>query len=383
EDSSPAFRRVCGNEVLRRLVLGAYRHGASAIQVAGSHLERAREVLRDPRLEDAVIVYDELPASEEPVVEVTADVVVGHPVWAAIAGAEGPRFVPGAPHFRHAHCGDAEALWDTPPRGAFVVPVQDRAGARRAKRAIFANITKATSGPVSRHLNAKFSIPLSKLLVETPMTPNQMTLTNTLIGIAGSLCYATGTLAGVAIGGLVLQLASALDRNDGELARSKMMESHKGAWYDSVGDNITYLVLTICIVLGYARFVAVTPSIPWAPFTLPIGGALIVLSFTVIGGMFLWVHRRGLGGTMTAIASDFRDNVTTEKRGWVFAFLDKVKVLGERDQFSLLLMVVSLMPWLTGDARWYHALFFSVVGFVFLANIYFGLGALKTLRAAR
>ena len=61
----------------------------------------------------------------------------------------------------------------------------------------------------------------------------------------------------------------------------------------------------------------------------------------------------------------------------MFRVLDRLKVLGERDQFSLALMGISVMPYLTGNPAWYHALFFSTFGFVLAANAYFALGWLK------
>ena len=47
----------------------------------------------------------------------------------------------------------------------------------------------------------------------------------------------------------------------------------------------------------------------------------------------------------------------------MFRLLDRVQVMGERDQFTLVLTAVSVMPYVTGNALWYHILFFSTCGF--------------------
>ena len=83
-----------------------------------------------------------------------------------------------------------------------------------AKDAIFANVTKASSGPISRKLNSRISIPISKRLCELGVTPNQMTLVTTLVGFLSAWFVARGTLPGVALGGVLFQLCAALDRVD-------------------------------------------------------------------------------------------------------------------------------------------------------------------------
>ncbi len=380
---NPAFWRVCRVPVLTRLVIGAYRNGAKQVVIVGDPLDAARQLLAgDERLEPINIVWGKVPETDLPRVEASADVVLGHPVWKAIDEASGSVSVPGAPLLvKHGQGHESSApLWQDPPRGAYVVPIKEKADLREAKRTVFRNITKATSGPVSRHFNSLFSIPLTKILVETPMTPNQMTFANTVTGIIGSLFFVTGNFYAIAIGGVIMQLSSALDRCDGELARSKFMESERGAWMDSVGDNITYIAFMLCLTIGYSQFAAETNP-PWAPWVDLLGFGTMGLTFVLIGGMFLYVHKNKLGGTMTAIASDFRANVDKKRAGLLFRLLDKVKVLGERDQFSLVLMVLAVLPAILQSPTSYHVLFFIVVGFVLAANAYFLLGWLKSARA--
>jgi phosphatidylglycerophosphate synthase len=374
---NPAFARVAGVAVLLRLAIGAVRGGARHISIVGEDIDRARDLLRsDERLEGIGICFGEQTDIGLPQVDARADVVVGTRVWKLLDEAHGAVSVPGAPLMEKL-AGDRESprpLWEGPaPQGCYAVTVSDPAGRRAAKREIFRHITKPTSGPVSRHLNSRLSIPLSKILVETPMTPNQMTVVNTVIGVIAAVYYSLGDLASVAIGGLIMQLSSALDRNDGELARSKFMESDRGAWFDSVGDNITYVAFMLGLTIGYSRFTA-DNGLSWAAHIPLVGFGTILLAAALIGGMFFYVYKNNLGGTMTAISHDFSTRVDRRRAGPVFRLLDRLSVLGERDQFSLALMAISAMPYLTGNAAWYHALFFTTFGFVLAANLYFTLG---------
>lgn len=386
---APALLRVCRQPIVLRLVLGAHRGGATAIALRGPGLDEARALLEaDPRTNELGVLYGEDTPGAAPLVLADADVAVATEVWKLLDAAEGHVQVPGARIVKlPAGAGDAPTeaprpLWQgAPPERSWVQAVSSKKDARRAKKTIFDNITKTTSGPISRYFNARFSIPLSKVLVETPMTPNQMTFVNTLLGVVGAAFAAVGSLGALAMAGAFLQITSALDRNDGELARSKMMESEKGAWMDTVGDNITYVAYVLGLTIGYARF-AEADGVAWAPYALPVGLALLVATTLLIGFLFSYVHKKKLGGTITGVSHHFRANVETQEKGLVFTLLDKVKVLGERDQFSLILGVIAILPWVLGAPNIFHGLAATMVGFIVLANVYFGLGALKVGRSA-
>ena len=54
--------------------------------------------------------------------------------------------------------------------------VDQPGGVRQVKNMLFSQVTKTTSGFVSRHINARLSIPTSKLLVETGLSPHAITV---------------------------------------------------------------------------------------------------------------------------------------------------------------------------------------------------------------
>ena len=109
---------------------------------------------------------------------------------------------------------------------------------REAKRRLIRDQGGKTSdGPVSRYLNRPVSRWLTRYLVGTSLTPNQVSLASgVLSGIAAALFLVDGYPA-LATGGLIAQFASILDGCDGEIARLKRLQSDFGAWFDAILDR--------------------------------------------------------------------------------------------------------------------------------------------------
>ena len=131
----------------------------------------------------------------------------------------------------------------------------DRRSARAAKRMLFSQVTKLTSGPISRHLNARLSIPTSKMLVETGLSPHMVTVLLVLTtGLAAAYLFsAPQTYGRLVLAGFLWHMAAVFDRCDGEIARVRLCESRFGAWFDTVTDNIAYFAFLIALVIGIQR----------------------------------------------------------------------------------------------------------------------------------
>jgi phosphatidylglycerophosphate synthase len=86
--------------------------------------------------------------------------------------------------------------------------------------------------PLTRHL----SWHLTRFLIRTPLTPNQVTALSMIAGLAGAWCFALGTRGAGVTGGLLLILCYTLDNCDGEIARLKKLSSEWGAHFDDLVD---------------------------------------------------------------------------------------------------------------------------------------------------
>jgi phosphatidylglycerophosphate synthase len=118
-------------------------------------------------------------------------------------------------------------------------PCATAAERRAAERRLYAALRKPVDGPVSRWLNRYLSLAVTRRLVDTDVTPNQMTLVATVIGLCGvAVLVASPTWTGVAAGAALVQVQSILDGCDGEIARLKFQASPIGAWLDNVLDDV-------------------------------------------------------------------------------------------------------------------------------------------------
>jgi CDP-L-myo-inositol myo-inositolphosphotransferase len=102
---------------------------------------------------------------------------------------------------------------------------------------------KTRDGPVSRYLNRPISRWLSRYLVRTTVTPNQISLISWMLSLVAAGLMAVGGYPALAAGGALAQLASILDGCDGEITRLKHSQSEFGGWFDAVLDRYADAVL--------------------------------------------------------------------------------------------------------------------------------------------
>jgi phosphatidylglycerophosphate synthase len=113
--------------------------------------------------------------------------------------------------------------------------------------------TKGDDGFLARHLSRKVSRFMSRRLVLTPVTPNQITLGGSGIGMAGALFLAWGGYWHQLIGCLLFLLCIIVDGVDGEIARLKLQETPFGHTLDVIMDNIVHIAIFLGLALGLVR----------------------------------------------------------------------------------------------------------------------------------
>lgn len=125
------------------------------------------------------------------------------------------------------------------------VDVDDLPSFREAERILLRSLLPAKDGLISKLINRKFSLPLTKVLSRTPITANQVTFLSLVTALAGAVSFA---LHQPLLGGLLAQFCSILDGVDGEIARLKFLKSNYGALFDAILDRYADYLL----VLGMA-----------------------------------------------------------------------------------------------------------------------------------
>jgi hypothetical protein len=84
---------------------------------------------------------------------------------------------------------------------------------------------------------------LVRALYPTSITPNQVTLLSTLVGLLAAAFYLANTGTMTVIAGLCVTAKDILDSADGQLARAKAMYSRTGRFLDSIGDFVVNLAI--------------------------------------------------------------------------------------------------------------------------------------------
>jgi phosphatidylglycerophosphate synthase len=137
-------------------------------------------------------------------------------------------------------------------------------------------LIKDSEGFMSRHLERKISLAVTRNLVGTRITPNIMTLISLGIGLVGAFFFALPQWSHQVFGALLFWLHSVIDGCDGELARLKFAESRWGGLLDFWGDNIVHSAVFTAIA---ARMYVERPgTAPPGLAALAVGGTLLSAS---------------------------------------------------------------------------------------------------------
>ena len=144
-----------------------------------------------------------------------------------------------------------------------------------AERWLLTSLHKGSQdGFVSRWINRPLSTRLSKHLVQTQITPNQITVISFLISLLGSAFLFLGTYGAGVLGGVLIQAGSVLDGCDGEVARLRGTATPRGGLLDTMLDRYADLAITLAIVAAYAR--QFPGSLPWITGMVAATGFILV-----------------------------------------------------------------------------------------------------------
>ncbi|MBL0215538.1 MAG: CDP-alcohol phosphatidyltransferase family protein [Myxococcales bacterium] len=209
----------------------------------------------------------------------------------------------------------------------------DAATRQRAEWALIRGMNKSYEGPVDALINWRFSMRITRWLARRSLavTPNHVTITAILLGLAAALIASRGGYAMIAIAGVMLEGNSILDSVDGELARLRYQFSKLGQALDNMSDDIVDNVFLAAV--GYA-----------------LGGVWMWLGFAAAGGrvfvsltIYLAVFRKLGNADVMAYRWWFETDVTTvDEQFDPKAISTWLRSFGRRDTYVFVWMLACL-----------------------------------------
>jgi phosphatidylglycerophosphate synthase len=318
------FARVAGMTVLLRQILSLQEAGIEEVEVEGIP---APELPRDPRIRLRLTPAPVPPSSRHGAAVITARLGL---VWHRLL----PRRL-----VQSGYSGDIEAAPQTADE--FVIAASDPDSHRLAEDRLFQSLLKATDGLISRSINRRISLRVTRLLLDTSLTPNQMTVIAGVFGAAAIAAVLMGGAKSLVAGALLMQAQSILDGCDGEISRLKYIRSRLGEWLDQVIDdfvNVGYFA-----VAGWALHRA------GSPIALPV--AIAGTAMHVVYQIALYVALVTRGGGSGSVASihwpgqmdPHAATVIRRPRSWLQRFKETVEMAGRRDFFTFLYLPTALV----------------------------------------
>jgi phosphatidylglycerophosphate synthase len=334
-----SFARVAGMSVLLRQLLSLQDAGISEVVIEGLP---AKRLPVDRRLRLTVRTADSV--SAEPA---TLRARLGL-VWHR----DLPRRL-----IQVGYQGDLEAA--PRDRDEFLIAADTPANCQAAETRLLKSLLKATDGLISRAINRRVSLQVTRVVLHTELSPNQMTLVAAIFGAAAIAAVAAGGVSWLIPGAILLQIQSILDGCDGELSRLKYIRSRLGEWLDQVLDD--------GINLGY--FVAVGWSLARAGSGLMVPVTIAGAAMHVVYQIALYTALITRGGGSGSVASirwagqldPHADRPERSPTGVLRAFKETVEIAGRRDFFTFFYLPAALLG-LSEIAVWWCAIIFVSSG---------------------
>lgn len=200
----------------------------------------------------------------------------------------------------------------------YSIPVENQESVPFIVKRLLNSVRKDTDGFVSRNFNRYVSLWFSKWFLKWHIRPNVISFTNFALGLLSAFLITIGSYPATLVSGLLFQFTSIIDGSDGEVAKLGFMATEKGAWIDTVCDQLTYLLFFIALPIGVYRGSAlqatpVTGTWTVQPFateasSLQYNNLYLWLTFGILAGMGLvyllmirFVRRQGGEGSMLKI----------------------------------------------------------------------------------
>lgn len=170
--------------------------------------------------------------------------------------------------------------------------------------------------PITRFLSRPVSRLLTRMFLNTPISPNQITLISFFLGLLSATLFFQGNYWSTVAAATLLLLSTWVDGADGEIARLKFMETDIGKKLDIYCDNVVHFLVFTAIGVGV--YFQTGENI-----------------YLFLGGL------AGLGGLMTffLLSPVLLDKRSSEKQLFHISKQDLAEKFANRDFIHFLLLV--------------------------------------------
>jgi phosphatidylglycerophosphate synthase len=199
-----------------------------------------------------------------------------------------------------------------------------------------------------RYFVWKISAPITYLLVRTPISANQVTVIQEIIGTIGAIMLAVPSIKIMLLGIFLIQFGFILDCVDGEVARYKGQSSVRGVFLDLIGHQIVipfYIFFTsLGVFVRTGQIDALVVGFLGALFIIPTE-RLALLS--VINSM---IEKKGNRNYSIDVIGDDDiqvpdNNLTIQKRnGWFWAIKKKWSYPDSMNMLTLFVITEYFFP---------------------------------------
>jgi len=204
--------------------------------------------------------------------------------------------------------------------------------ARHAERLLLHSTRSKGDGVIAKTINRKVSNFITKWLLKTPITPNQISIFNFIFSLFTAWVVSHGKPVTTIAAGFMFQLSSILDGCDGEVAQIKLRTSKVGAAIDTVTDHLSYMTFVIGVTIG-------TYHASGSPVVFYIAGSLIVSVLFSLNLGRIYIKRKNTASLRT-LDTDIASLNHAEQKRWYLKFVGYVHSLGRRDMFSFVAMLI-------------------------------------------
>ena len=278
-DDSACHRTIAGLSVLDRLVVTAHRAGAESITLvcAGERPKLARAKALGIAVNWAVA----LPALEDRALVASGQLVVQLPDFKKVLTEGGRLFSETREPLPCGFVADwnnslEDSLPDRPrviARGVTCV-VKDGLSAAQAEDALWDTMGNSTDGIVDTHFNRPLGRPLSRLLIHTRISPNQVSIFGILLGVFAAYCFTLGLAQWMILGAVLLQLSAVMGCIDGDLARMGFKETAVGKWIELGGNQMVRLCLFAGLGAGVFKLNGNSGPALWLGLSAAVGAVI-------------------------------------------------------------------------------------------------------------